>query len=102
MLKFDKDITSGEKKQHDASALIYDLSHHVIRWLAYFSNGGASVLVSHSGLMSSHRVFWLDLIRQHPVTSGTSRDNVVFWIILVYPELKEIQLDTCDIFSTEW
>ena len=73
MLKFDKDITSGEKKQHDASALIYDLSHHVFRWLAYFSNGGASVLVSHSGLMSSHRVFWLDLIRQHPVTSGTPR-----------------------------
>jgi len=67
MLKFDKDITSGEKKQHHASALIYDLEHHVFRWLAYFSNRGASVLVSHSGLMSSYWVFRLDLIRQHPV-----------------------------------
>jgi len=63
-----KDITSDEKKQHDASALIYDFSHHVFRWLAYFSNGSASVLAPHSG--SSHRVFRLDLIRQHPATSG--------------------------------
>jgi len=36
-------------EKHDASALNYDLSHHVFRWLAYFSNGGASVLASHSG-----------------------------------------------------
>jgi len=70
MLKFDKDITNGKKKQHNASTLISDLSYHVFRLLAYFSNESASVLTSYSGSLVAHIGFF-GLIpsgnaRQHP------------------------------------
>jgi len=73
MLKFDKDIAGGEKKQHGTSALIYYLPHHVFHLLAYSSNGVHLYLLPTQGLMSSHRVFRLDLIRQHPAAPETPR-----------------------------